>query len=71
MAWAWGQLLGGGQVDHHVRAELTCRPLTWVPGLLGECSSPRLQSSSECVEEGTAAHSSVPAWRTPWAEEPG
>ena len=23
------------------------------------------------LEEGMAAHSSVPAWRIPWAEEPG
>ena len=22
-------------------------------------------------EEGMAAHSSIPAWRIPWAEEPG
>ena len=22
-------------------------------------------------EEGMATHSSIPAWRTPWAEEPG
>ena len=23
------------------------------------------------LEEGMAAHSSVPAWRVPWTEEPG
>ena len=23
------------------------------------------------LEEGTATHSSLPAWRIPWAEEPG
>ena len=23
------------------------------------------------LEEGTATHSSVPAWRLPWTEEPG
>ena len=23
------------------------------------------------LEEGTATHSSILAWRTPWAEEPG
>ena len=25
----------------------------------------------EPLEEGMAAHSSTPAWRIPWAEEPG
>ena len=23
------------------------------------------------LEEGTATHSSIPAWRIPWREEPG
>ena len=23
------------------------------------------------LEEGTATHSSIPAWRIPWTEEPG
>ena len=24
----------------------------------------------DCLEKGMAAHSSVPAWRVPWTEEP-
>ena len=36
---------------------------------------PRLQSEPRCWEdalgEGTATHSSVPAWRSPWTEESG
>ena len=34
---------------------------TWVPSLGRE----------DPLEEGTAAHSSVLAWRIPWTEEPG
>ena len=34
---------------------------TWVESLGGE----------DVLEKGMAAHSSVLAWRTPWAEEPG
>ena len=34
---------------------------TWVPSLGGE----------EPLEEGMATHSSIPAWRIPWTEEPG
>ena len=34
---------------------------TWVRSLGGEDS----------LEEGMAPHSSIPAWRTPWTEEPG
>ena len=25
----------------------------------------------DALEEGTATHSSIPIWRTPWTEEPG
>ena len=34
---------------------------TWVPSLGWE----------NPLEEGMATHSSIPAWRIPWAEEPG
>ena len=34
---------------------------TWVPSL----------HRKDPLEEGMATHSSVPAWRIPWAEEPG
>jgi len=34
---------------------------TWVPSLGWE----------DPLEEGMATHSSIPAWRIPWAEEPG
>ena len=34
---------------------------TWVRFLGGEVT----------LEKGMATHSSVPAWRSPWAEEPG
>ena len=30
-----------------------------------------LQVSCEWAEKGMAAHSSTPAWRIPWTEEPG
>ena len=33
----------------------------WVPSLGGE----------DPLEEGTATHSSILAWRIPWTEEPG
>ena len=33
----------------------------WVQSLGGE----------DALEEGTATHSSIPIWRTPWTEEPG
>ena len=32
---------------------------TWVPSL------------EDPLEEGAATHCSIPAWRIPWAEEPG
>ena len=28
-------------------------------------------SQEEALEEGMVTHSSVPAWRTPWTEDPG
>ena len=34
---------------------------TWVPSLGWE----------DPLEEGMATHSSIPAWRIPWTEEPG
>ena len=34
---------------------------TWVPSL----------GQEDPLEEGMATHSGIPAWRTPWAEEPG
>ena len=34
---------------------------TWVQSLRGE----------DPLEKGMATHSSVPAWRIPWTEEPG
>ena len=34
---------------------------TWVPSL----------GQEDTLEKGTAAHSSVLAWRIPWTEEPG
>ena len=34
---------------------------TWVPSLGGE----------DPLEKGMATHSSIPAWRIPWTEEPG
>ena len=34
---------------------------TWVPSLGWE----------DLLEKGMATHSSVPAWRIPWTEEPG
>ena len=33
---------------------------TWVPSL----------GQEDALEEGTATHSSIPAWRIPWIEEP-
>ena len=30
-----------------------------------------IPGSGRCLEEGMASHSSVLAWRIPWAEEPG
>ena len=32
-------------------------------GSIPECEDP--------LEKGPATHSSIPAWRTPWTEEPG
>ena len=34
---------------------------TWVPSL----------GQEDLLEEGMATHSSIPAWRIPWTEEPG
>ena len=34
---------------------------TWVPSL----------GQEDPLEKGMAAHSSIPAWRIPWTEEPG
>ena len=31
----------------------------------------RFQHQEDPLEEGTATHSSILAWRTPWTEEPG
>ena len=31
----------------------------------------RSLSQKDPLEEGVATHSSIPAWRIPWTEEPG
>ena len=31
----------------------------------------RSLSQEDLLEKGVAAHSSIPAWRTPWSEGPG
>ena len=61
-----------------------CQPYTYPLGLPGDSvlkNSPAMQEPQETwvrslgwedpLEEGMAAHSSVPAWRIPWAGEPG
>ena len=39
----------------------------------GDIRNPWVQSLGEDdpLEEGMATHSSIPAWRIPWTEEPG
>ena len=34
-------------------------------------ASSMAQAVKNPLEEGTATHSSIPAWRIPWIEEPG
>ena len=43
------------------------------PPAMQEPQETQVQSLSqeEPLEEGLATHSSIPAWRIPWAEEPG
>ena len=38
-----------------------------------EAQEPQVQSlgQEDPLEEGMATHSSIPAWRIPWTEEPG
>ena len=47
----------------------------WVKNLpaMQETQEMKLQSLGweEPLEEDTAAHSSIPAWKIPWTEEPG
>ena len=40
---------------------LPAKQETWVPSL----------GQEDPLEKGMAAHSSIPAWRIPWTEEPG
>ena len=51
---------GASQVELVVK-KLPAMQETWVQSLGGE----------DALEEGTATHSSVPAWRLPRTEEPG
>ena len=32
---------------------------------------PAMQGGEDPLEKGMATHSSIPAWRIPWIEEPG
>ena len=41
-----------------------------LPGNAGEMQVQSL-SQEDPLEEGTATHSSILAWRIPWTEEPG
>ena len=52
---SWGFPVGAGVKNLPAVQE------TWVGPLGGE----------DPVEEGMAAHSSIPAWKIPWTEEPG
>ena len=45
----------------HMVKNLPAMPETWVQSL----------SQEDPLEKGMATHSSVPAWRLPWTEEPG
>ena len=59
-----GQRVGASLVAQMVKKKKKIPPAmleTWVPSLGGE----------EPLEEGTVTHSSIPAWRIPWTEEPG
>ena len=44
-----------------------------VKNLLAKADVMRVQSlgQEDPLEEGKATHSSIPAWRLPWIEEPG
>ena len=57
----WAQLLKvrGSQVAQTVK-NLPAMQETWVQFLVRE----------DPLEEGMATHSSIPAWRIPWTEEP-
>ena len=58
--WCFWWCFSGGATGKQFACQ--CRtPKTWVWSLGGE----------DPLEEGTATHSSIHAWRTPWAEEPG
>ena len=37
----------------------------------GDLHLPDLQGQEDLLEKETATHSSILAWRIPWAEEPG
>ena len=43
------------------------------PSTMQESQETQVQSlgREDPLEEGTATHSSIIAWRTPWTEEPG
>ena len=47
--------------------------VVWNPPAMQEPQETRVQSLGQeyALEEGMATHSSILAWRIPWAEEPG
>ena len=42
----------------------------WLNGKESTCNAGSFHGSGRFPERGMAAHSSIPAWRIPWTEEP-
>ena len=71
----------GGRVVSRLgsqRAEIKYRLLTYGPVTLDKLPSPRkcpdlrnIRNSAAALEKAVAPHSSTPAWKIPWMEEPG
>ena len=53
----------------HLRASLVAQRLKRLPPMRE--TQARSLSQEDLLEKGMATHSSIPAWRIPWAEEPG
>ena len=65
-------------VGQHVHSDVTGKPewTCWptqynVAVRVAQETRVRSLGREDSLEEGTATHSSVLAWRTPWTEEPG
>ena len=68
-ATQWEFVGGGGKGGERAQASLGAQTAKNPPAIAGDAGS--IPGGEDPLEKEVATHSSIPAWRIPWTEEPG